>query len=1550
MSDYQFKSIDSGTTFGDFDSNHEYSLELHEYSDATDPYGIINTHPPIESTYLINDFREGTHFRTEAESGTNYLTITSEDRLLTIIIDESGSLTWNDSGRDRYSYLKLLLNILNKTYPGNIKTNLIGFGGTQTKSTSFISASDSDILSDSSLSYDEYLKASFQDSVFDFAGVRVIRRTDRFPTHPADGVVVADGIIESIKDEDLVEGHTYYYGIWTYNKNLHYSLGRYISAAPNDRILPSGVNYYSSYIRILPGVIRDQYTSVIYNFMEGSGYVILDSSGMGNHGYVGTEVVEHNFWSGDASSSTFVDDFIRKPVGVRFDGEFDIVEVPVDYNDVSPDANHGLTVNFWVYRYNNTKEEWVIGTSTATESNEIGWAIGITKDGMVGVQLNDISLGIIDTGSLLPIEIWTMITVIVYPAAPGIYTIELYVNGLLQPWSTILSGTFSSNIDTLYIGAKPTSSGILWAGNDYYGSINSISVHITKRNTLYIQDLYETELKIFDQIMGDSDESPLDNKQREVILNWEIRNDFDFEGGDVKIIRKYNALPDNISDGDLVATISASVGDFIYVDSQDFIHGGNYYYRIFTMNTLDNVCDLSESRVLSVHIPESINDPPDIPLSPVTDATITAGSKKLFLEWTDPTDDTYEGTKVFFNDEHYPNVSVDKNGKIQTDGIELLDTMVGYYTHRILGTQNGVDISLSNGHSYYYTIVTYDKFGRLSKSVVLHGVPSSILETVFGSDDVKMLHSFVINPTTLSIQWKNPTLRTEQLNLYFGDVAMCFVNIKDIYGGDLNNVDNIKFEVCASYVPLSILAQSTSLKKGPDDSKPDIENPSGGLRLPGSGISFPASRCFSPPEAEDETILKYAILENGLIRGMITHTGNRDILSKRKSYTMTARAKYLVIDENTGNTVFQYNTKPLSVKFTHPIKMAIVNKLNKTCSVTPGQNGVLRGSPVCECSSDKKSTQQQPEVYTGGYIGATRPYVARVEIQWKGEALPDGTSIDVALYEHKSSTDPDFLSIKSTRTIIREGSYSTSSVLVEELDKNGNFTGEFISKSVVDIEVPHPIEPDWIDLYIKVIYSGFFLEGVHDIRFIGTLFISANIQKPVEDGIEVAEQVAHVWTLDPDFPEDLDKVIPVPDGTVVKWELTKEQYGRDRPFYSTEQLPYPISGVYSTTISSVARSVFFGPVGNIEQHNVVKGCGTTTLKCCIGEEYSIKASVILGEQSAFDGEIFNYSCNIDVYSNKKFFITSHKDNTGENPHWVTWADGEHLLRFQIISDIAEALSDTSLDILDLEKFHNCIEATNSITFSFPIGHIIQVSSPGEILWDVEFETDPYTGIITPVRYSSVAPSIQGPIGLRSVANIPVRGLITDFYVRYDAFVGNSNPKPKRCDSGDSGPMEGQPLPECLYKNICDENDIRQKWDFVDVLIGQTTVLIDNKEVTMFAGGDYETGILPIKVGFKEPLYIQIIEARYGDEHGDLMTELVLNTPIVLVIEVTYANNPVPDGTPVDITLGGVDGARIVLTNPSNGTAYTRQVNDFRINPEGDKRSLCFVTIEGINDV
>lgn len=1533
-----------------------FSFELSEFEEAITPYGTIETKPSPLSNFIIDDFTDGNHFRTGPDDY-GALQLETEDRLLTIVLDESGSMTWNDHNRDRYTYFKRILNKLQNTYPGNIRTNLIGFGGLPTRTYIFIAKSDSDFLKNPDQNFDLFLQQTFQDSVFDFAGIRVVRRTDRFPVHPADGVVISQGIFDAIKDENLTEGQIYYYGIWTFNKNMHFGNGQFIKGFPSDRNLPLGVNIAQGIARKLPGVKRDDFTKLIYNFIEGSGYLVFDSSGNGNHGAIGTEVIEDNFWSGDASHSSYVGDLIKRPVGVRFDGIFDIIETPVEnFQDVNPSPSNDLTINLWMFRYINTKQQWVIGTSSNTASNNVGWSIGITETGQIGAQGGDVSSGYVTiSNSSVPEKLWTMVTVVFHVVSGNLQVKACYINGVLD-YIDALSIPFINNNDTIYIGAKLEDSSVTWNGTDYFGSLNLISIHNTERDAEYIEELYEKESIVFSQSAIQFYQDPPDNKQREVLLTWSIADDFNFAGGNVQIVRKYNKVPSHIEDGDLIATISADSGQFFYIDSFDFTNNTNYYYKIFTVNSLGLVCDRREARTISVHIPRSINEDADPPLSSVENEIIIEGNHKIYLQWNNPTDDRVRGTRVYFSNKEFPVVNINPQGNANiSNGTLLTDTDKESFVHRIFTKEtSGAQTPLTNGLQHYYTIITYDKYNRVSSPKNIIGMPSSELDEIFPSDEIKDLYLEVVNPKTLSLQWIIPTIKSERLDLYFGESSLIYINIKDIYGGALFDLKNIKLQVCTFFIPRKL---QTTEREIQDD------NDGSGSNNPFIGNDFGSVFCQTP-ETESETVLSYATVEDGLIKGMLTHTNNRQILSRRKQYIMDVRAQYLVKKSENENT-FEFNTSSVRVTFTHPFRISIVNKLNKKIRIGPAQDGRMRGmdSP-CECPTSSSSDSTITE-YNGGYANSTQPYVARVEIQYKGRSLPDGTPVKIQLFKHGiSNTNPNPLSEKSTRTFIREGIYSTHSITIDEITSDGP-TGRLVTKSIVDVEMPHPALSDFVDLYVSMDYLGFFIDAVHSVKFIETLFLTLDVTPPFSDGIDIREQFATAWVVDPNNPE---LKLPVPDGTMVKWELIKLHHGKQRPFYSTMQLPQSISGVYSFTNGGVARNVFFGPVGNIESHHETRTCEDVTDPCCIGEQYAIKASIFLGTEAATDTYKFHYLCQEEQqFANRRFLMNADTNQPlaggpSQAPHWITWADGIHMLKFQIAKNPAIS------NILGAECFRQCVQnQVGGQLFQFPEQHIVQIKAAGEILWNVVFDEDPYTNEKTIVSYDSISPSIAENLGIPFIANIPITGETTDFYVRYNTFVQN-DPSQEECRSGSFGFGDSSISP-CEWRGICEGSSGCVptggiKWNGVSTVEGRSTLISQNKEVTLFGGGNYIDGIPPIYMGFREPLNVRIVDARVN---GQRIEEIVVDgvSFITFTVEVTFAGKPVPDGTPVELNISGSDQSVVIISScintpagcfpGSSGIIYTQQINDHIINPQNSsnnipKRSLAFFSINPLPNI
>jgi hypothetical protein len=66
----------------------------------------------------------------------------------------------------------------------------------------------------------------------DWTGTLVVRRDDRFPVGPADGVVIFDGVGDQVLDRGLNNNQTYYYGLFSHDELPNYCLGVTAQGAP----------------------------------------------------------------------------------------------------------------------------------------------------------------------------------------------------------------------------------------------------------------------------------------------------------------------------------------------------------------------------------------------------------------------------------------------------------------------------------------------------------------------------------------------------------------------------------------------------------------------------------------------------------------------------------------------------------------------------------------------------------------------------------------------------------------------------------------------------------------------------------------------------------------------------------------------------------------------------------------------------------------------------------------------------------------------------------------------------------------------------------------------------------------------------------------------------------------------------------------------------------------------------------------------------------------------------------------------------------------------
>ena len=309
--------------------------------------------PPVdEKTELINRFSEqfnnildNTKILDDGD-GTESVELELEDRIVTIIIDQSGSMTWNDNQGFRHTLAKDIVEKIRDNYPGIVKYNLIKYGAIFANVLFFGMVEQEGIKIGNP---DSLAELYFADDEANFAGIRVIRNIDHYPESYIDGEVVSDGFINKIFDDQLIEGQIYYYSVYTYDNNYKFSSGVRISVTPRDSIIPRGVGVFRTLKTeekgvatplIGSGVLRDENTIGLWHMDEGEGNVLYDFSN------TQADLVLHadRNWLGDDVPSGSSGLYFNKENYAYIDG------IPELFNNTS------FTFMAWIYSYSSKND------------------------------------------------------------------------------------------------------------------------------------------------------------------------------------------------------------------------------------------------------------------------------------------------------------------------------------------------------------------------------------------------------------------------------------------------------------------------------------------------------------------------------------------------------------------------------------------------------------------------------------------------------------------------------------------------------------------------------------------------------------------------------------------------------------------------------------------------------------------------------------------------------------------------------------------------------------------------------------------------------------------------------------------------------------------------------------------------------------------------------------------------------------------------------------------------------------------------------------------
>jgi hypothetical protein len=128
------------------------------------------------------------------------------DFVFTLVVDQSGSMTWNDHDGLRFDFLKQFIDDIEASLPGSSAAtySIVKFRSRRI----------------GSMSLDVSTGASSAALV---SGIRIVRKAGSPPTTPTDGIVVFEGFANERLDSNLTTGTKYYYAGFTFDEAGNFS-------------------------------------------------------------------------------------------------------------------------------------------------------------------------------------------------------------------------------------------------------------------------------------------------------------------------------------------------------------------------------------------------------------------------------------------------------------------------------------------------------------------------------------------------------------------------------------------------------------------------------------------------------------------------------------------------------------------------------------------------------------------------------------------------------------------------------------------------------------------------------------------------------------------------------------------------------------------------------------------------------------------------------------------------------------------------------------------------------------------------------------------------------------------------------------------------------------------------------------------------------------------------------------------------------------------------------------------------------------------------------
>lgn len=977
----------------------------------------------------------------------------------------------------------------------------------------------------------------------------------------------------------------------------------------------------------------------------------------------------------------------------------------------------------------------------------------------------------------------------------------------------------------------------------------------------------------------------------------------------------------NPHDGVVIYEGAIISGENIVID--DFsgtmrpLNGVKYYYSIYTCNTTGNYCmpqnALQESiRISSVwrawmydptYVPSQISSEFLVSPSDVNDFAVEAGNTQNKISWTMPIGDTAMGVMLYVSEIETPDidplkvahydatgttssVSSDKDtsntGASFGSGKLIYQGIGNYFVHR----------ELSNNKIYYYRVYTFNRVRTISAgNPIGQAIPTDDVLDDFEPPSPKNFYAEIFNSERIILRWQREEFYKKIIR-YFDDLVSIRSYAYDENGTPITEIEDFDFKlISASFKPKPSLeidggasTESQIMNSADYLMAVDKESYSGEIR---AGISLVnainSSLISNYSSANFEVSSEYKIYDQEKLEEEQT---DPETTAAEVSVETSLFEDGLV--ESASSEALQFSLESDLVSFTmlNPLTVSVRNKYPETQKVAQK-----------EMVETLIGTEEVVTYYDGVYAKSGVSYYGDIEIAFEQEALEDADSVTVRaeVYEldhveiinkvkkriWKKTPSTAFLLETNDIEIGKETRQSYVSV-GEEGEETEMLTDRLVNVSFGTFRLLPPDLSGELNILVTVVVNGYVARIEHFLLIKTMLNVDLQARAPIADGKDVAEQIADVYVGPPKYDEESKLPrYPVPNGTIVKWELEKGSYGEDRPFYSSESVPLQ-DGVYSVVRNGIARNIYFGPASDVKKHyNYNFSEGTMEI---IGEKYTIKTSAVYNGMFGRNEKDVEIKPLDTTGSSYRFFMTNTYEMLGHN----IYADGETPTEMEFHADPLATGGDGG------EKFYDCLDLGNMPHIILLEGQRIELQTPN--FGNIKSED-------TDVYYSYKGKVYKDPeevpilIGSDGSGKAKVSASI-------NAFIG---PPPKEKETSES--EEDIQYSKCaLYGNVPAKSSYPPVVDFS----AQSQMIFGGKSITLLGGGSRTTGIPPVVVVLKEPLSVKYQKMMSNGS-------VVLNPPndglnsTDIYFEISFSEKTIPEGSRITFSFVFFDGEGTEIT-------------------------------------